>query len=58
MAPITASCSQRVTRRCLLGVHFAFIAQVSQLLDQYQLSVSPFSTVVKRQISCSPAGQR
>ena len=39
-------------------MHLAFIAQVPQLLDQYRLSVSPFSTVVKRQISCSPAGHR
>jgi hypothetical protein len=46
MASITASCSHRVMRRCLLGVHIAFIAQVPQLLDQYRLSVSPFSTVV------------
>jgi hypothetical protein len=36
----------------------AFIAQVPQLLDQYRLSVSTFSTVVKRQISYSPAEQR
>ena len=34
------------------------IAQVLQLLDQYRLSVSPLSAVVKRQISYSPAGQR
>jgi hypothetical protein len=33
-------------RRCLLGVHMAFIAQTPQLLDQYRLSVSPFWTVV------------
>jgi hypothetical protein len=46
MASITASCSQRVMRRCLLGVHLAFIAQTPQLLDQYRLSVSPCSTVV------------
>jgi hypothetical protein len=36
----------------------AFIAQAPQSLDQYRLSDSPFSTVVKRQISRSPAGQR
>ena len=46
LASITASCSQRVTRRCLLGVHMLFIAQAPQLLDQYRLSVRPFSTVV------------
>src|SRR5262245_48748165 len=40
----------------LAGVHLAFIAQVPQLLEQYRLSVSPFSTEVKRQISCSPTG--
>jgi hypothetical protein len=36
----------------------ASIVPVPQLLDQYRLSVSPFSTVAKRQISRSPAGQR
>src|SRR6516225_3418998 len=29
MASITASCSQRVMRRCLLGVHMVFIAQAA-----------------------------
>jgi len=34
MASMTSSCSQRVMRRCWLGVHLALIAQVPQLLDQ------------------------
>jgi hypothetical protein len=46
LQPGPAALSHRVMRRCLLGVHIAFITQAPQLLDQYRLSVSPFSTVV------------
>jgi hypothetical protein len=42
----------------LLVVHAVRIGHVGQADDQYLLIAMPFSTVVKRQMACSPAGQR